>query len=155
MALDGSATVAEDAYVALAGRLSDGILDGIRSQMTAKFPAVTPRLVPAAGKTGTEGLMAYAYLQKRLPFVMDFDRLKQPLRFHAVDGETDVASFGIEEFRSHEDWGPQRIDEGYYFVLGDHRNNSSDSRHWGMVPKRYIIGRVQVRWWPIPEAKLF
>lgn len=95
-------SLAEDAYVALAGRLSDGIVDGIRSQMTAKFPAVTPRLVPAAGKTGTEGLMAYAYLQKRLPFVMDFDRLKQPLRFHAVDGETDVASFGIEEFRSHD-----------------------------------------------------
>jgi signal peptidase I len=60
-----------------------------------------------------------------------------------------------EEFRSHEDWGPQRIDEGYYFVLGDHRNNSSDSRHWGLVPKRYIIGKVQVRWWPLPAARLF
>ncbi len=47
------------------------------------------------------------------------------------------------------------IPDGYYFVMGDHRNNSSDSRHWGMVPKRYIIGRVQVRWWPVPEARLF
>ena len=70
--------------------------------MAAKFPTVTPRLVPEAGKAGTEGLVAYAYLQKRLPFVMDFDRLKQPLRFHAADGETDVASFGIEDFDSHE-----------------------------------------------------
>ena len=34
--------------------------------------------------------------------------------------------------------------------MGDHRNNSSDSRHWGMVPKKYIIGTVQLRWWPIP-----
>ena len=34
--------------------------------------------------------------------------------------------------------------------IGDHRNNSSDSRHWGMVPKKYIIGKVQLRWWPIP-----
>jgi len=64
-------------------------------------------------------------------------------------------SYVSPEFRSHDDWGPQVIPEGYYFVMGDHRNNSSDSRHWGMVPKRYIIGRVQVRWWPIPEAKLF
>jgi signal peptidase I len=60
-----------------------------------------------------------------------------------------------EEFRSHEDWGPQRIDEGYYFVMGDHRNNSSDSRHWGLVPKKYIIGKVQVRWWPLPAARIF
>ncbi|MFB3852247.1 MAG: signal peptidase I [Vicinamibacterales bacterium] len=59
------------------------------------------------------------------------------------------------EFRSHEDWGPRVIQRGYYFVMGDHRNNSSDSRHWGEVPKRYIIGKVQLRWWPIPEARIF
>ena len=60
-----------------------------------------------------------------------------------------------QEFRSHENRGPQRIDEGYYFVMGDHRNNSSDSRHWGLVPKKYIIGKVQVRWWPLPAARVF
>jgi signal peptidase I len=59
------------------------------------------------------------------------------------------------EFRSHDDWGPQVIPEGYDFVMGDHRNNSSDSRHWGMVPKKYIIGKVQVRWWPVPTARVF
>lgn len=59
------------------------------------------------------------------------------------------------EYRSHDEWGPQVIPEGYYFVMGDHRNNSSDSRHWGFVPKKYIIGRVQVRWWPIPTATVF
>jgi signal peptidase I len=59
------------------------------------------------------------------------------------------------EFRSHDDWGPQVIPEGYYFVMGDHRNNSSDSRHWGMVPKKYIIGKVQLRWWPVPTARVF
>jgi signal peptidase I len=59
------------------------------------------------------------------------------------------------EYRSHDDWGPQVIPEGYYFVMGDHRNNSSDSRHWGMVPKKYIIGKVQLRWWPVPTARMF
>jgi len=59
------------------------------------------------------------------------------------------------EYRSHDDWGPQVIPEGYYFVMGDHRNNSSDSRHWGMVPKKYIIGKVQLRWWPVPTARVF
>jgi signal peptidase I len=59
------------------------------------------------------------------------------------------------QFRSHDEWGPQVIPEGYYFVMGDHRNNSSDSRHWGMVPKKYIIGKVQLRWWPVPAARMF
>jgi signal peptidase I len=59
------------------------------------------------------------------------------------------------EYRGHDDWGPQVVPEGYYFVMGDHRNNSSDSRHWGYVPKRYIIGKVQLRWWPIPAARMF
>jgi signal peptidase I len=59
------------------------------------------------------------------------------------------------EFRSHDDWGPQVIQQGYYFVMGDHRNNSSDSRHWGFVPKKYIVGKVKVRWWPISDARIF
>jgi signal peptidase I len=64
-------------------------------------------------------------------------------------------SFVPPEYRSHDDFGPQVIQEGYYFVMGDHRNNSSDSRHWGLVPKKYIIGKVQLRWWPLPHARVF
>ena len=63
--------------------------------------------------------------------------------------------FVAPEFRSHDDFGPTVVPEGYYFVMGDHRNNSSDSRHWGMVPKKYIIGKVQLRWWPVPTARVF
>ena len=59
------------------------------------------------------------------------------------------------EFRSHDDYGPTTIQPGYYFVMGDHRNNSSDSRHWGPVPKKYIVGKVKVRWWPLQDARLF
>ena len=63
--------------------------------------------------------------------------------------------FVSAEYRSHDDWGPQVIPEGYYFVMGDHRNGSSDSRHWGFVPKKYIIGKVSIRWWPVPHARVF
>jgi signal peptidase I len=66
-----------------------------------------------------------------------------------VDGRVQVNDAPLKDdgyvlaaFRSHDDWGPQVIPEGYCFVMGDHRNNSSDSRHWGMVPKRYVLGKV-------------
>jgi signal peptidase I len=78
-----------------------------------------------------------------------------------VDGHVSVNGIPLHddyvpiEFRSHDDWGPQVVQQGYYFVMGDHRNNSSDSRHWGPVPKKYIVGKVKVRWWPLQDARIF
>ncbi|MDE2906361.1 MAG: signal peptidase I [Acidobacteriota bacterium] len=59
------------------------------------------------------------------------------------------------EFRSREDYGPEVVQDAYYFVMGDHRKSSSDSRTWGQVPKKYIVGKVQLRWWPLTDATLF
>jgi signal peptidase I len=59
------------------------------------------------------------------------------------------------EFRSHDDWGPRVVQQGYYLVMGDHRNNSSDSRNWGPVPKKYIVGRVEARLWPLQDVRIF
>ena len=63
--------------------------------------------------------------------------------------------FVLPEYRSHDTHGPEVVEEGFYFVMGDHRNNSSDSRHWGQVPKKYVIGKVQLRWWPLTSATMF
>ena len=59
------------------------------------------------------------------------------------------------EVRSQDDWGPEVVPEGYYFVMGDNRNHSSDSRHWRFVPKKYIVGKVQGRWWPLSAARTY
>jgi signal peptidase I len=72
-----------------------------------------------------------------------------------VNDEVRPDDFIPEEYRDSQDHPTEVVPEGYYYVMGDHRNNSSDSRHWGFVPKKYILGRVQLRWWPFSHAKVF
>ncbi len=72
-----------------------------------------------------------------------------------VNGHKVDDRFIPDDFRSQEDWGPYRVPADYYLVLGDHRNRSSDSRHWGPVRRDAIIGRVHARWWPLSTAAMF
>lgn len=46
------------------------------------------------------------------------------------------------------DFGPVVVPEGSYFMCGDNRNHSSDSRSWGFVEKKHIIGKAQFIYWP-------
>lgn len=46
------------------------------------------------------------------------------------------------------EYGPVKVPEKQYLVLGDNRNNSYDSHYWGFVPLENVIGRAMVRFWP-------
>ncbi len=53
------------------------------------------------------------------------------------------------EFRDHESLRKEIIPVDHFFVLGDHRNSSNDSRNWGYVPRELIYGKAVFRYWPM------
>jgi signal peptidase I len=50
---------------------------------------------------------------------------------------------------------PQKIPPGHYWVMGDNRGNSKDSRFFGPIAKNLIIGRAFVRVWPLNHFHFF
>ena len=63
-----------------------------------------------------------------------------------IDGHELAEPYLINEaYRSHDTFPEKLLPPDAYFVLGDHRNNSSDSRTWGPVPAALVRGKVLLR----------
>lgn len=69
-----------------------------------------------------------------------------------IEGRPLEEAYTLEVHRG--DYGPVFIPEKSYFVLGDNRNNSEDSRQWGFVPREEIVGKAFFTFWPIGRIGL-
>jgi len=90
---------------------------------------------------------------------LDLDLIKRVIgmpgdQVRVADGQVNVNGVALSEPyinaqpRYSGDWS---VPEGYLFVLGDNRNDSSDSHAWGLLPIKNVIGKAMLIYWPPPE----
>jgi signal peptidase I len=65
-----------------------------------------------------------------------------------LNGRPLTENYVPEQYRDYQSYPPTRIEPGHYFVLGDHRSSSNDSRAWGTVPRKDIYGKAVFVYWP-------
>jgi len=70
-----------------------------------------------------------------------------------INGEFVEQPF-LPPYLTYGDFGPVTIPEGRYFMMGDNRNNSEDSRFWGTLPSENIIGKTLLIYWPFNRAQV-
>ncbi|WP_408954572.1 signal peptidase I [Natroniella sp. ANB-PHB2] len=79
-------------------------------------------------------------------------------RVEIVDGQVYINDQILKEGyileESYSDFSEVQIPEDNYFVLGDNRNNSEDSRYWGFVPRENIVGQGSFIFWPLTRIGL-
>src|SRR5215471_16422677 len=66
-----------------------------------------------------------------------------------VNGKNVAEPYVPPQYEDLSDFGPVRVPKDSFFVLGDHRVSSNDSRVFGPVPSRYIYGRAVFAYWPV------
>ncbi|MGH9485336.1 MAG: signal peptidase I, partial [Terriglobales bacterium] len=71
-----------------------------------------------------------------------------------INGHKLVEPYVKSKFQDYADFPAVTVPPHDYYVLGDHRNSSNDSRFWGCLPAKNIFGRAVFAYWPPDDLGL-
>jgi signal peptidase I len=71
-----------------------------------------------------------------------------------VNGKPLAEPYVPSGYLDHQTYPPVHVEPECYYLLGDHRDASSDSRVWGTVERKYIYGKAVFVYWPLDEIGL-
>lgn len=90
-----------------------------------------------------------SYIKRVIGLPGDTVELRQGQVF--VNGRTINEPYVAPDFRDRASMDSLVVPDRTYFVLGDHRNSSNDSRNWGPVPAEAIYGKAVFVYWPLSK----
>jgi signal peptidase I len=66
-----------------------------------------------------------------------------------INGHEVLEPYVVPNYRDHGSYRAVTVPDGEYYVLGDHRNTSNDSRTWGTVSRQHVTGKAVFAYWPL------
>lgn len=69
-----------------------------------------------------------------------------------INGKPLAESYVPPSYLDHDSYPPVYVGPGHYYVLGDHRDSSNDSRVWGTVDRSFIYGKAAFVYWPLDQV---
>jgi signal peptidase I len=123
---------------------------GVRDESGRRIPAyMIKRIVAVPGDTiQISGFVAHIRPEDSSTFITEQELIPQSYEFLVGS----LPEGWAKEYPFSGEHPPLKLEEDQYFLLGDNRSESSDSRSWGPVSKNQIVGRVLYRYWPLSRS---